>query len=129
MAQIFAQGVTDDTKQETEKWQQFIVRVVDKRKNPVSDYYMEIFGENGQTLEQFDFAPHTYSGDKSFRCFHVNLDKLDWANMKSLQVRLIASSGSKLIGYYGYGSQETNPDTQKKTSDGEWDCVIDMTEL
>src|SRR6185312_16371927 len=61
--------------------------------------------------------------------FHVNLDELDWKNMKSLQVRLIASSGSKLIGYYGYGSQRINPDSQEKTSDGEWDCVIDMTKL
>ena len=49
--------------------------------------------------------------------------------MKSLKVRLIASSGSELIGYYGHGSERINPDTQTWTRDGTWDAVIDMTEL
>lgn len=126
-----AQDVTDDTKQKTEKWQQFVVRVVDERNDPVSDYHMEVFAENSEDdkIEQFDFDTHTYSSDKSLRCFHVNLDKVDWKNMKSLKVRLIASSGSELIGYYGHGSERINPDTQTWTSEGTWDAVIDMTQL
>lgn len=124
-----AQNVTDETKRETEKWQQFVVRVVDERNDPVSDYHMEVFTGNDKEVKQFEFDPHTYSGDKSLRCFHVNLDKLDWKNMKSLKVRLIASSGSELIGYYGHGSERINPNTQTWTRDGTWDAVIDMTQL
>jgi pimeloyl-ACP methyl ester carboxylesterase len=122
-----AQELTDETKQKTEQWQQFVVRVVDERNDPVSDYHMEIFTENGQEVKQFEFDPHTYSGDKSLRCFHVNLDKVDWKNAKSLKVRLIASSGSELIGYYGHGSERINPDTQTRMPEGKWDAVIDMT--
>ena len=121
-----AQELTDDTKQKTEKWQQFVVRVVDERKDPVSDYHIEVFTENGDKVKQFEFDAHAYSGDKSLRCFHVNLDEFDWKKTTSLKVRLIASSGSELIGYYGHGSEGINPDSRTWRRDGTWDAVIDM---
>jgi hypothetical protein len=90
---------------------------------------MDVFAENGKDIVQFDLDTHAYSSDKSLRCFHVNLNKFDRANMKSLKARLIASSGSELIGYYGYGSERIDPDTRTRTPDGKWDAVIDMTNL
>lgn len=124
-----AEKVTRETKQNTKKWQQFVIRVVDERKDPVSDYHLDVFAENGKGVVQVDLDAHTYSNDKSLRCFHVNLDELDWENMKSLKARLIASSGSELIGYYGYGSERIDPNTQIRMPDGKWDAVIDMTDL
>lgn len=121
--------MTEETKQKTEKWQQFVIRVVDERNDPVSDYHVEVFTEDDNYIKQFDFDTHAYSGDNSLRCFHVNLEEIDWENLKSLKVRLIASSGSELIGYYGHGSERINPDTQNRTPDGKWDAIIDLSEL
>ena len=63
-------------------YQQFVVRAVDERGDPVSDYHVEVFTRggdpNGQEniIEAFDDDPHPYGADKSLRCFHVNLAKV-----------------------------------------------------
>jgi pimeloyl-ACP methyl ester carboxylesterase len=120
---------TEETKQKTEKWQQFVVRVVDERNDPVTDYYVEVFTDDGESVKQFNLDTHTYTGDNSLRCFHVNLDEIRAGDLKSLKVRLIASSGSELIGYYGYGSERIDPETQTRVPEGKWDAVVDMSEL
>jgi hypothetical protein len=63
-------------------------------------------------VREFDLSVHTYSSDSSFRCFHVNLTKLDLNKLmrrnRSLWMRVRASTGSKLVGYRGFVTgQET----------------------
>ncbi|MEY2517426.1 MAG: hypothetical protein QOJ89_4784 [bacterium] len=90
---------------ETPRWQQFVVRVVDERGDPVPDYYIAMGtgkGTSFKPLDHFSMDVHTYGGDPSFRCFHVNLDAIDAVRGKDLQLRLLASSGTPWVSYYGY---------------------------
>ena len=62
------------------QWQQFVVRAVDERGDPIPDFYLEI----GASDDSGVFAPlpglsldaHTFTDDHSYRCFHVNLSEL-----------------------------------------------------
>ncbi|MBD2038245.1 hypothetical protein H6F76_25155 [Leptolyngbya sp. FACHB-321] len=111
------------------KWQQFIVHVVDERGNAVPDYYLEILAGNDEDdrLESFQADVHTYRSDSSFRCFHVDLEKLKLNEIKKLKIRLIASSGSQLVEYFGYGSERVNTASQEPKADGKWDAVLDIS--
>jgi hypothetical protein len=67
---------------------------------------------------------HTYSGDKSLRCFYVNLNGilnphnlLQPTDLPNLVMRVIASSGSQLIDYLGIKNS------------GEWDAQMDISYL
>jgi hypothetical protein len=42
-------------------------------------------------------------------------------------VRLIASSGSELVEYFGYGSERVDLATQEVKNDGKWDAIIDLS--
>lgn len=117
---------TRATRESMEEWQQFIVRCVDERGDPVPDYFLELLTRDGTRLERFDADVHTYAGDSSLRCFHVNLDRLSDAGRRTLQLRVIASSGSGLVGYHGVGSEKLPvwgglPDEQ-----GKWDACLDI---
>jgi hypothetical protein len=103
------QHVLNNKPEDFAEWQQFVVRAVDERDDPISDYDIQIFtreGDDEQDIEDFDLSVHTYSGDNSLRCFHVNLTKLQekTKNHDNLYMRVIASSGSELVVYHGYGS-------------------------
>ena len=124
-----AREMTESTLLSLHKWQQFIMRVIDERGDPVPDYHVEILKGEGQDLEPFEANVHTYSGDSSLRCFHVNLDALDWQHLTNLQVRLIASSGSELVQYFGYGSERVDLATQEVKDDGKWDAIIDLSAM
>jgi hypothetical protein len=92
-----------------EAYQQFVVRAVDERGDPVPDYHVEVFTrDNARGKEKivtaFDDDPHPYAADKSLRCFHVNLAKVFDEDLTNLWLRVIVSSGSTLIGYQGYGT-------------------------
>ena len=119
-------------------YQQFIVRAVDERADPVPDYHVEVFTRQGgreRVLEAFDADPHPYRADRSLRCFHVNLSKILAENLESLWLRVLVSSGTTLVGYYGYGSTMTQPDAQVVqvdapafAGDGSTELEIDLSE-
>lgn len=124
-----AREIIERTMLSLPKWQQFIVRVIDERGDPVPDYHVEILKGAGEDFEPFGADVHTYSGDSSLRCFHVNLDTLDWRHLTSLKVRLIASSGSEFVEYFGYGSERVDLATQELKRGGKWDAVIDISAM
>jgi pimeloyl-ACP methyl ester carboxylesterase len=134
----FTKWIDDATKQtrsaldKMDEWQQFVVRVVDERGDPVPDYNIQLF-RRGDTsgsnngIHEFDVDVHTYKGDASLRCFHVRLEDLDYRQLPNLWVRVMASSGSQLVGYQGFGTDRapgaSNPD------DGKWDAALDISSL
>jgi pimeloyl-ACP methyl ester carboxylesterase len=123
---------TQPARQKIDEWQQFVVRVVDERGDPVPDYNIQLFRRGGSGakdggIHEFDFDVHTYKGDSSLRCFHVRLADLDYRKLPNLWVRVIASSGSQLVGYHGFGSEKT-PDAPN-ARDGKWDASLDISSL
>jgi hypothetical protein len=112
--------------QRADEWQQFIVRATDERGDPISDYNVQLFtrARSGRDTEirQFDVDVHTYRGDSSLRCFHVNLTKIGLATIENLWIRVMASSGSQLVGYQGYGGSATD-------GNGDWDAELDISSL
>lgn len=116
-----------------EEWQQFIIRVVDERLDPVTDWNVQFFikeNENEFRLdESFGLHVHSYSGDKSLRCFHVNLSKLNPERLSKLTMRLIASSGTRLVSYYGCSSEKIRVNGMINARGGTWDAQLDLTHL
>lgn len=99
------------------RWQQFVVHAVDSRGNSITDYSIEIVARNGDsetTIAAFEKDVRPYSADKSYRCFHVRLDDVLPKLGNQLIARVIASTGTDLVGYQGYGTDattETSPTT------------------
>ena len=113
-------------------WQQFVIRAVDERGDPVPDYFLDLGSvEDGdfEVLDDFALDVHPFTDDPSYRCFHVDLGKLRPAERKSLSLRLIAQSGTDLVAYYGYGSEIFDPAGEERDSPGKWDAQIDLTPL
>ena len=112
------------------KWQQFFTRLVDERGDGIRDYYVDLYTRVGnQWHELQDFAPdvHAYKEDPSYRCFHINIEPfVDRSELKNLWLRLIASSGTKLVAYFGYDSTRT--DDMPTLADGKWDAAIELSE-
>ena len=109
------------------------MRAVDERGDPISDYNLQLFrrgsGAAGDdSIHQFDLDVHTYKGDSSLRCFHVKLADLDYKKLPNLWVRVIASSGSQLVGYQGYGSEKL-PDSPALNREAKWDATLDISSL
>jgi pimeloyl-ACP methyl ester carboxylesterase len=123
---------TQEARNKIDKWQQFIVHAVDQRQDPIPDFYIQLFTRDAsgkpQILPDFDKRVYTYSGDSSYRCFHVNLTEIKPENLTNLWLRIIASSGSQLVTYCGYGSDKMKDDQQVNTT-GKWDAELDITWL
>ena len=126
------------------RWQQFVIRAVDDRGDPITEYNFQLYvkeqkeavaaasgggGDGGGGTEKqlnFPMDVHTYAGDKSLRCFHVQLDQLKLGGeliepgsiTDGLFLRIMASSGSEKVGYSGFGGSE----------DG-WAAELDISEL
>lgn len=86
------------------KWQQFVVRLVDERGDPVPDYNVRLF-RDGKELREFSADVHRFSRDESIRNFHVDVTRLVDARVTDLRLQLIASSGTQLVGYVGYSGR------------------------
>lgn len=113
------------------RWQQWVTHLVDERGDPITDYYVELFHEVGGKaveIEDFDLEAHAYRDDESYRCFHVDLDKLRPEKRSRLWLRLIATSGSALVAYHGYGSERMTPRGDMKDDEAVWDAMIDLSE-
>jgi hypothetical protein len=80
-------------------------------------------------LRDFDLSVHPYAGDPSFRCFHVNLTRLQHAKLPNLWMRVIASSGSQLVGYHGFGSEKAMEMGDRRDTNAKWDGELDLSEL
>jgi hypothetical protein len=78
-------------------------------------------------IEHFNLEFHEYREDTSYRCFHVDLDEIQLERLPNLWLRLIASSGSKHVGYHGFGSERMTAEGVPQAGDGKWDAVIDLS--
>ena len=110
------------------EWQQFVVRAVDERGDPIPDYHLQLVTREDNAFreaERFGIAVHPYSTDPSFRCFHLDLRKLAPVDQGALRVRVMASSGSHLVTYTGFGSEKAGV----ATADGKWDAVLDISKV
>lgn len=122
---------TTDSVRRMDRWQQFVVRAVDERGDPITDYNVQLFTRTARgrasAVQVFDVDVHAYREDPSLRCFHVNLSKVEVDKLENLWIRVMASSGSQLVGYQGYGSE---PDGALRESDEEmWDAELDISSL
>lgn len=129
-----ADAATREERGRIKMWQQFVVRAVDERDDPIGDYYVELFTGEGVLRRRFafDLAVHAYSRDTSLRCFHVCLSDLlaeyPDRSVPDLRVRLIASSGSRLVGYHGVSSERVSEDLARMNEHGVWDAEIALPE-
>ena len=58
----------------------------------------------------------------------MDLDTLKQEDLQELHLKLLASSGTELVAYHGYGSEKVTPDG-KKYARGKWDAQVDLTPL
>jgi hypothetical protein len=101
-----------------QRWQQFVVRVVDERGDAVRDYHLVMGtgeGDDFRPIEAFAEGVHAYGDDPSYRCFHVNLDDLPDDIESRMRLRLVASTGTPYVSYYGAGY---NRDEVRNVADG-----------
>ena len=128
-----ARRVTARVRKAMDEWQQFVVRVIDERGDPVTDYNIQLYGRtrgsSEKNLRAFATDVHVFRGDPSLRCFHVNLSRVRAADLESLLLRVIASSGSQLVGYTGFGSDRIGETSSGTTREGKWDGSLDLSGL
>ena len=128
-----AERRTRAARQSIDEWQQFVFRALDERGDPIPDYNVQLFTRDARgtirDLRDFDLSVHVYGSDPSFRCFHVNLTRLKRARLPNLWLRVIASSGSQLVGYHGFGSGKAIDSADRRDSGAKWDGELDLSEL
>lgn len=126
-----AAEVRAKTDADGKRWQQFIVRAMDERGDPVPDYSVELFTKdadgNEVRVEEFDSCVDVYSRDSSFRTFHFDVDEM--RKHTSLTLSLMASSGSQYIDYLSYRPEDGVPAGLPTTSYREWTARFDLTPL
>jgi hypothetical protein len=117
---------TASVREKAGRWQQFVIRVVDERHDPVPDWNLELYGRQNarRPLRSFSMDVHVYDLDPSLRCFHVNLDELEPEQLSQLHLNVIASSGSRLVGYHGLGARAG---TDGEGVQGTWEGRINLT--
>ena len=96
--------------EEMEGWQQFVVHARDERGDGVNDYLIDVLTKQGDqwvAFEEMYTDVHAYKTDPSYRCFHIRLPKGISNGAVPLMLRVHASSGTELMVYQGYGSNET----------------------
>ncbi len=138
-AQEFSAWIDDGQQQtaaardykQVKRWQQFVIRVMDERGDPVTDWNMRLFGsaDAARPLREFNLDTHVYRRDASLHCFHVNLDELEPEQQQQIHLRLIASSGTRLVAYHGAGSERIAADGRTMNPDAKWDAQIDLSSL
>ncbi|MGH9572245.1 MAG: esterase/lipase family protein [Candidatus Acidiferrales bacterium] len=95
--------------QPMEGWQQFVVHARDERGDPVTDYLVDVLRNDGSKWVEFAEMytdVHAYGADPSFRCFHIRLPQGISHGGLLLQIRITASTGTALMAYQGYGSDD-----------------------
>ncbi|MFC5864302.1 esterase/lipase family protein [Acidicapsa dinghuensis] len=97
--------------EELDGWQQFVVRARDAHGDPVKDYMIEVYelgpdGVTWQRAEEISVDVHAYGADPSYRCLHVQLPKGITTTPRPMQIRIQASTGTDVMTYQGYGSDD-----------------------
>lgn len=92
---------------ETDKpqFQQIIIRAIDERGEGIRDYAVKLLEEKDGKLREvgrFDDSVSAYSGDKSYRAFHIDLKKLKPEKIKKLWMKVVLASGTRYAAYTGY---------------------------
>lgn len=113
-------------------WQQFVVRAVDERGDPVPDWNLQLALADGSTVEPFTQDVHVYRGDPSYRCFHVNLSKLrDTALLsgrpRRLTAQLYASTGTQRVLYSGALTDPAGAERPNRA--GTWCGTLDLSSV
>lgn len=113
-------------------WQRFVVRVTDERGDSVPDHHTELFtrgpGADRRAVD-FDADAHAYRADPGFRCFHVSRGKPlkdRGGAVPDLRVRLVASSGSGLVGRYGIDNNPVRADGTGMDPEGARDAGLPL---
>ena len=109
-----------------EGWQQFAVRARDEHGVAVTDYMIEVFEQvNGEwaRCEEMSLDVHAYGADASYRCLHVRLPQGISNSQVPMQIRIQASTGTEIMMYQGYGSD----DSMKAMRAGEEAVIVDIT--
>ena len=116
-----------DTLNGMEKWQQFIIRAIDERGDPIKDFNLQLYKKNSSDghFEPVNMDVHTYAADNSMRCFHINLDLIAYVDTHSLRMEFMASSGTQLLGYYDY----KDPNDKTEPEEGQPTFSMDLTKL
>jgi len=101
-----AERVVRDARDALTPYQQFVVRAVDERGDSIADWNLQLALADGDVLHPFAQDVHVYRADPSYRCFHVNLAKLQDAALltgrpRRLTAQLFASSGTSRVFYHG----------------------------
>lgn len=100
-----------DAEQPMEGWQQFVVHARDERGDPVTDYLIDVLRRNSAgewvPFTEMYTDVHAYGADQSFRCFHIRLPQGISSQKTPLQIRVTASTGTALMAYQGYGSDNS----------------------
>ena len=94
---------------EMDGWQQFVVHARDERGDGISDFIVEVLRESDGkwvAFEEMYTDVHPFGADPSYRCFHVRLPSGICGGEVKLKVRINASTGTELMTYQGYGSEE-----------------------
>lgn len=123
-----AERRTRTTCERLDKWQQFVVRAVDERGDPITDYNLQLAEQPGD-VEPLNVDAHAYGGDQSLRCFHVRHADLPGGSLKALWLRLLVSSGTQLVGYYGTADAVLGGDGDEPDADGWWEGWLDLSHL
>ncbi|NJK92301.1 MAG: alpha/beta hydrolase [Blastochloris sp.] len=98
-------------RQESDKprHQQIITHAIDERGDGIRDYAIKLGQKiNGKFREvgEFDKSVAVYSKDPSYRCFHLDLDKLKPEILNNLWIKVILASGTHYAAYTGYDERE-----------------------
>jgi hypothetical protein len=92
-----------------EGWQQFVVRARDEHGDPVTDYLIQVLHQEGGQWVDFQEMytdVHPYKADPSYRCFHIRLPEGISGGQVPLRIRIHAATGTELMAYQGYGSDD-----------------------
>lgn len=113
-------------------WQQFIVRAIDERGDPVPDWNLQLALKDGTALTPFTQDVHVYKGDPSLRSFHVRLDTLNDPALfagrpRQLTAQLYASTGTGRVLYRGALTDDSPPDAPGRA--GTWYGSLNLSNV
>jgi hypothetical protein len=120
-----ARRVTKPAREKMDEYQQFVIRAVDERGDPIRDWNLQLFRADGagKPMREFAMDVHRYSRDSSLRSFHVNLTKLGNVADDDIRFGLIASTGTDVVSYHGVGSDLTRVARGEHRA-GKWDAQL-----
>jgi hypothetical protein len=123
----------EGTYQALTPWQQFIVRAVDERGDPVPDWNLQLAVGNATHWRPFAQDVHVYRHDPSLRTFHVRLDSLSPSALdgpaQPLVAQLVASTGTSRVYYQGAQTAPADPvaDREGVNRAGTWRGTLDLS--